>query len=312
MDGNHKSVSFSRGREFLHNLDALLANLKRLSGEVRTDEPLHNHTTIKIGGSTDLFFLPESSLSLVRAVKYSHKYDVPYIIIGNGSNLLFSDKGFAGLVISTVRMDRVRLHDEYVFSDCGAPLAKLISITHTIGCSSLDFLAGIPGTLGGALVMNAGISENSIQNVVKRVKVLSANGNISSIGKDDCGFSYRSTSILKERIPVLGAWLSLSGKQFDGHEILARRAATQPISFSSAGCVFKNPVGHSAGNLIERAGLKGFQVGMVKVSDIHANFLINMGGASAAEISKIIDIVRQKVYKSFHILLELEIEVVDG
>lgn len=312
MDGNHKLVPFSRGRKFLHYLDALVESLIDLPGEIRTDEPLSNHTTIKIGGPAGVFFVPETRAALIQAVNYSRKYDVGYVILGGGSNLLFPDRGFPGLVISTMSMNEYRLESDYLSADCGTRLATLISRTNAIGVSSLDFLSGIPGTLGGALAMNAGISEYSIQDVVQAVDILSADGQVIRVGKNDCGFSYRTSKILKEHVPVLGARLCLSGKQFDGNEILVRRSTTQPIAFPSAGCAFKNPVGHFAGELIEKAGLKGFQLGMVKVSDIHANFIINLGGASAAEISKIIDIVRQKVYKSFHILLELEIEVVDG
>jgi UDP-N-acetylmuramate dehydrogenase len=313
MDSNHKLVSFSGGRKFLHRLDGLIAKLVSLSGELRKNELLSKHTTIKVGGPARLFFVPESRSSLIQAVDYSRKYDIPYFILGSGSNLLFSDRGFSGLVISTTRINGLTLKGEYVFADCGVHLATLIAKTNAIKVTSLDFLSGIPGTLGGALAMNAGISECSIQEVVEDIEVLSIEGDVVHVGKDDCGFSYRTSRILNERIPVLGARLCLDGRQFNGPEILARRSATQPLGFASAGCAFKNPSGHSsAGELIEKAGLKGFQVGMVKVSDIHANFLINLGGASAAEISKIIDIVRQKVYKSFHILLELEIEVVDG
>lgn len=240
------------------------------------------------------------------------EHGVPYFILGKGSNILFSDSGYRGIVISTARLTACNTSDSHLLADCGVPLSALISAANVGGNASLDFLAGIPGSLGGALAMNAGIKERSIGDIVEEITILSAGGVLRSIDREACGFSYRTSLILRSRLPVLGARLSFDGKMYDREQLLARRAATQPFGFPSAGCTFKNPIGRSAGELIERVGLKGFRVGMAKVSDIHANFIINLGGASSAEIRRIIDIARQKVYKSFHILLDLEIEVVDG
>ena len=313
MDGDHEPVQVPGGGELLHGLDALMADLSPLSGELRAGEPLSAHTTIGIGGPASAFFLPETVDSLVEAVRSSRERDVPYLLLGGGSNILFSDRGYRGLVISTVRLTRCDMTDDRVSADCGLPLSSLISEANAWGIHSLDFLAGIPGTLGGALAMNAGIPARSIGDVVENVVVLSS-GDYRSIPleKGECGFSYRRSGLLQGRIPVLGARLRLDGEAFDREEILAHRTATQPVGFQSAGCAFRNPIGRSAGELIELAGLKGFRVGMAKVSDIHANFIINLDEASSAEIRRLIDIVRQKVYKSFHILLDLEIEVVDG
>ena len=312
MDGDNKSVAFPQGRKLLHRVEDLPASLKSLLGELRIDELLSPHTTIMVGGPAKAFFIPASKDSLVEAISISRDHHVPYLILGKGSNLLFADSGYRGLVISTERLTASTVSDGCVSAECGTPLATLISETNAREIHSLDFLAGIPGSLGGALAMNAGIPARSIGQIVEEVMVLSRDGTRVSIDTDACGFSYRASVLLEERLPILEAQLRLDGEEFDRAQLLARRARTQPHAFPSAGCAFKNPVGRCAGELIERAGLKGFRVGMAKVSDIHANFIINLGGASSAEIRKLIDIVRQKVYKSFHILLDLEIEVVDG
>jgi len=312
MDGDHEPVTFPQGRKLLHRVEDLAASLESLSGELRIDELLSAHTTIKVGGSADAFFLPTSIGSLVDAIGLCRDYSVSYFVLGRGSNVLFSDSGYRGLIISTGRLTACTVSDGHLSADCGTPLAKLISETNAHGVHSLDFLVGIPGTLGGALAMNAGIKARSIGEIVEKVSVLCGDGTVVSIDRDACGFSYRASAILESRLPILRVQLRLDEEKFDLDQLLARRAVTQPHGSPSAGCAFKNPVGRSAGELIEHAGLKGFRVGMAKVSDIHANFIINLGGASSAEIRKLIDIVRQKVYKSFYILLDLEIEVIDG
>ncbi|MEA3239645.1 MAG: UDP-N-acetylmuramate dehydrogenase [Candidatus Bipolaricaulota bacterium] len=313
MDSDHEPVAFPQGGKLLHRVDDLVASLQALHGELRIDELLSSHTTIRVGGPADAFFLPTSIGSLAEAISVSRDQGVPYFILGRGSNVLFSDSGYRGLIISTVRLTACTVSEGHLSADCGTPLVKLISEANAHGVHSLDFLVGIPGTLGGALATNAGIKAQSIGEIVEKVTALSGDGTVVSIDRDACGFSYRASAILESRLPILRAQLHLDEeKKFDLDQLLARRAVTQPHAFPSAGCAFKNPVGRSAGELIEHAGLKGFRVGMAKVSDIHANFIINLGGASSAEIRKLIDIVRQKVYKSFHILLDLEIEVVDG
>jgi len=312
MDSDHKPVALPRGGKLLHRVDDLLTSLQALHGELRIDELLSSHTTIRVGGPARAFFIPASKDSLIEAVSISRGQGVPYLILGRGSNLLFADRGYRGLIISTERLAACAVTDGHISADCGTPLATLMSEANARGIHSLDFLAGIPGSLGGALAMNAGIKARSIGEIVEEVTLLSSDGSAVSVDRSACGFSYRGSAILESRLPVLTAQLRLDGESFDRDQLLAQRARTQPHAFPSAGCAFKNPVGHCAGELIEHTGLKGVRVGMAKVSDIHANFIINLGGASSAEIRKLIDIVRQKVYKSFHILLDLEIEVVDG
>lgn len=312
MDSDHEPVAFPRGRQLLRRIEEISSSIASFPGELRKGEALSHHTTIQVGGPADAFFLPASKESLIEALHTCHKYGVPYFILGKGSNILFPDSGYRGLVVSTSRLSACTIDDGFVLADCGVPLAALVSAVNAHGISSLDFLAGIPGSVGGALAMNAGIKERSIGEVTEEVTVLSADGILESIDRDGCRFSYRTSSVLESRLPVLEARLSLDGQTYDREKLLAQCGATQPLGLPSAGCTFKNPNDRSAGDLIERVGLKGFRLGMAKISNIHANFIINLGGARSAEIRRIIDIVRQKVYKSFHILLDLEIEVVDG
>jgi UDP-N-acetylmuramate dehydrogenase len=216
------------------------------------------------------------------------------------------------MVICTQRLRGYSFGEESVRVSAGESLCRLLDAANHNGIRSLNFLAGIPGSLGGAITMNAGIRQQSIGAIVTEVAVLDPAGNTRVLQQRDCEFAYRQSLFRTQHIPVLWAQLRLNGEWYDRDAIRTQRLAHQPVFPRSAGCVFKNPPGHSAGRLIDKAGLKGTMVGMAKVSEKHANFILNLGGASSAEIRKLIDIVRQKVYKSFRILLEPEIEVIDG
>jgi UDP-N-acetylmuramate dehydrogenase len=282
------------------------------SVEIRIDEPLCTHTTIDVGGPCHCFLLPESMDALTASIRICKEEKIPYRLLGAGSNILFADSGYSGVIIATERLVGSTIHKDRVKVLCGEPLPSLLASIAQTGERSLGFLAGIPGTVGGAIAMNAGIPARSIGDIVDSVAVLDTHNDVRILNAAECHFGYRESTIRAERLPVLWASLYLGEEHYDHDAILARRRATQPISERSSGCVFKNPPNRSSGQLIEECGLKGFQVGMAKISEKHANFILNLGGAKEAEIRKLIDIVRQKVYKSFHISLELEIEVIDG
>lgn len=292
-------------RTFLDELDAL-------SGKVRLREPLGPRTTFGVGGDAACLFTPESALALKRAIELARAHRVPYVILGGGSNLLVSDQGYSGLVVSTRRLRGVSLSATSLRAFAGEPLPALVNLVDLAGNRSLNFLAGIPGSLGGAVAMNAGIPARTIGDIVEEVGALSPDGTFQVLSREACRFGYRSSAILERELTVVWARLRLSDESFDKDLLLARRRATQPVRAKSAGCVFRNPPSISAGQLIDAAGLKGTSVGMAKVSEQHANFILNLGGASSAEIRKLIDIVRQKVYNSFRIWLELEIRVIEG
>ncbi len=293
---------------------ASIDRLQVLRNKIRFDEPLSNHTTLGVGGEARYYCTPESTEELADLIGVCHRCNQPYRLLGAGSNTLFADRGYPGMVICTEKLHGASFGKRSVRVSAGESLARLLDAANHNGVRSLDFLAGIPGSLGGAITMNAGIRQQSISAIVMEVAAIDPAGNVRILQQRDCEFAYRQSLFRTQRMPVLWARLrlDLDGESYDREAIRAQRLAHQPVFARSAGCVFKNPPGGSAGRLIDEAGLKGTRVGMAKVSEKHANFILNLGGATSAEIRKLIDIVRQKVYKSFRILLEPEIEVIDG
>ena len=292
------------------NQAELYAKLASLRCELILDEPLFLHTTLAIGGRATCFFLPKTIGILQEAISLCSEYELPYMILGAGSNILFRDKGYLGMVIGTSQLRGASIGDGWVHALAGEPLPELITRLDQANQQSLNFLAGIPGSLGGAIAMNAGIPERAIGQEVEEVAILNSSTKIEVIPAKHCGFSYRTSLFVKNRLPILWAKINLKGRVYDRIEILNRRRSTQPSSDHTAGCVFKNPPGLSAGRLIEQAGLKGYRVGMAKVSEKHANFIINCGRATSTQALELIDIIRRKVYKSSHIQLEMELEVI--
>ncbi len=280
--------------------------------ECRHHEPLAEHTTFRVGGRADVFYEPQSLEGLVGALELCRRLGLRYVVVGNGSNVLFPDRGFRGVVLSTAAIRGLAARGRGLEVLAGEPLGRIVAHAEDCGVRTLGFLAGIPGTAGGAVAMNAGIRGRSIGDMVRDVLVLDEDGAIRRVARAECRFSYRTSAIRAERWVVLAATLDFEGPEYDAKALLARRQATQPLSLPNAGCVFRNPPGHSAGELIDRCGLKGLTIGKAQVSDKHANFIVNLGGATSAEICKLIDIVRQKVYNTFHVGLDLEIEVIDG
>jgi UDP-N-acetylmuramate dehydrogenase len=211
---------------------------------------------------------------LIASIKACKEEEIPYRILGAGSNVLFADSGYSGVIIATERLVGSTIHKDRVEVLCGEPLPSLLASVARTGDRSFGFLAGIPGSLGGAIAMNAGIPARSIGDIVDRVAVLAQN-DIQVLNTAECHFGYRGSKIRTERLPVLWASLRLNEEPYDHDAILTHRHATQPISERSSGCVFKNPPNRYSGQLIEECGLKGFRVGMAKISEKHANFILN-------------------------------------
>ncbi len=302
---------FGQRHRFYGERHSALSFLTQLDGDVLWDEPLAGHSTFCVGGPVAGWFRPRTNAALIEAVASAKRAAVPVFIVGGGSNVLFPDERMHAIAISTERLNGMNVEQEELLVQCGVPIAQLLTRLHKQRCHHLDFLAGLPGTVGGALIGNAGTVDHWIGDAVSEVQVLSDASPPEWIGSEACRFGYRTSGLAHWRA-VLGAKLEISGDPFDGEQILSCRRATQPIGAKTAGCVFKNPDERSAGRLIEEAGLKGYQQGKARVSPKHANFIENLGGARSAEIRNIIDIVREKVYKFHRVLLELEIEVFDG
>jgi len=278
------------------------------------DEPLAPHTWLKIGGPAQYFIRPRSFGELTAVLRACHDEQVAVHILGSGSNLLVRDAGVSGAVVQLQNDDfrRVEIDGQRVTAGAGASLSTLISNTVKAGLGGLDVLVGIPGTVGGALHGNAGGRTGDIGQHVRRVKVLNPAGEVVVRTEDDLAFAYRSSNLKSSTI--LEAEFELHPE--DPDEITRRmrtlwiaKKAAQPLTFQSAGCIFKNPRGLSAGLLIERAGLKGARLGNAEISDRHANFIISHPHASSADVMRLIDLARSKVTEQFAVDLELEIEI---
>lgn len=282
---------------------ALLRLLEDLPGERRIHEPLAPYTTFRIGGPAWVLFFPATVEALIEAVRRAQAEKIPYRIIGGGAKVLFPDQGFPGLVIHTRFLRREEEREDGLWVEPGVPISTLVS-------RGLWVLAGVPGSAGGAVVMNAGTRYGSISSFVTAVQTLLPDGSVATFPPEECRFSYRNSVFREKRLPVLGVGLRLPEEKRLVTEILAERRRTQPLEFPSAGCIFRNPEGVSAGWLLDRAGLKGTVVGAAKISEKHANFIVNLGGAMATHVLSLIELAQNTVRRVFGVQLTLELEVV--
>ena len=291
-----------------------MSSLEEFSEITRRDEPLAAYTWLKVGGPAEYFVEPRNRDELAAIVSYCHENEIPARVLGGGSNLLVGDDGFDGVVLhlSHDSFRRIEVEGSTLCAGSGVLLSTLISESVRAGLAGFETLAGIPGTVGGALHGNAGGRGGDIGQFVSRVVVLTAAGEQFTRTNDELSFGYRASSI--NELAILEGSFQLQPDHPD--EIVRRlrklwimKKATQPLSFQSAGCIFKNPRGISAGALIEQAGLKGTRVGEAEISDRHANFIVAHEGTKSADILQLIDIARSKVSEQFGVDLELEIEI---
>lgn len=282
---------------------SLLRLLEDLPGEFRVEEPLSAHTTFRIGGPCWVLYFPKTVDALREAVRWAQREKIPWRVIGGGAKVLFLDSGFPGLVVHTGLLRRAQEGDGALWVDPGFPIPGLVR-------RGLWVLAGIPGSAGGAVVMNAGTKYGTIADYVTFVQTLLPDGSLALLSREECGFSYRSSVFRERRLPVLGVGLKLPQEKRSAEEILLERRRTQPLEHPSAGCVFRNPPGLSAGWLIDKAGLKGARIGDAQVSEKHANFIVNLGRARAAEVLALVDRIQGAVARIFGLSLTLELEVV--
>lgn len=284
-----------------------------LRGEVRFAAPLKDYTSFRIGGPADVLVQPLDVDDLCRLVRQARRARVPLFVLG-GTNVLVRDGGIRGVVVSLAHLNRV--HEEpnaVLYSEAGIGMPKLIQIASKRGLSGLEWAAGIPGTLGGCIVMNAGTKLGEMSEAVSAVRMVSPQGEIRDYPRSALAFRYRR-STLPEGI-VAAAWLQLKSGSPDRivhtvKDYLRYRKDTQPLSEPNAGCVFKNPSGHTAGGLVEQAGLKGRRVGDAEVSTKHANFIVNRGNATAKDVTTLIAAVKRTVKARTGQALELEVKIV--
>ena len=291
-------------------------NIKEILPELKQDVLLKNYTTFKIGGKAKYFYKAKTKEELIKAVKAAKKLKLPFFILGGGSNLLVSDKGFDGLVIN-FKFSTFNFQNNKIFCEAGTPFALIVSEARQQSLTGVEWCIGIPGTVGGAIRGNAGAFGESIGNIIKQVEVFnSEKEKIENYSQKDAGFAYRE-SIFKKRpeLVILSAELELkigNKKEIQKKmkEYLDYRKNSQPLEFPSAGSIFKNPSDISAGQFIDQCGLKGKRIGNVEISKKHANFIINLGDGKAKDVLKLINLMKKQVKDKFNIQLEEEIQYV--
>lgn len=294
----------------------MLEKLQKLLGQdkVLINEPMSAHTTFRIGGPADYFVMPQTTEELAKVLELCKEENVPYFVLGNGSNLLVGDKGFRGVVIQLYKnFDGLQIEGTKVTAKAGAMLIRVAKESGKAGLTGLEFASGIPGTIGGAMVMNAGAYGGEMKDVVSAVTVLTKDGEIKTLTAEEMNFRYRGSVVEDEGYIVLEAVMEL--KEGNLEEIQARidelsvqRRTKQPIEYPSAGSTFKRPEGYFAGKLIMDAGLRGYQVGGAQVSEKHCGFVINAGGATAADVMQLMSDVSEKVQQQLGVALEPEVK----
>lgn len=288
-------------------------------GKIRFMEPMRNHTSLRIGGPADVFTIPQSIVSIRDITAILKERHIPFSPLGGGTNILVKDGGIEGVVISFKsfkRIEVIREDDKYVdlSVEAGTPLQGLVNFSKWNGYSGIEGLAGIPGSVGGAVCGNAGSFGYEIKDVLVSVAVMDAEGKLNIRRAKDFGFGYRKSNISQNEMILSADIRLLKGKKEDVSAtieyFLKEKRKRQPISAPSAGCVFKNPDGLSAGRLIDEAGCKGMRIGDIEVSNLHANFFINKGEAKASDFIRLMEKVALRVKEKFGIVLEPEIRII--
>ena len=292
--------------------EALANFLESENIEYRQNEPMRAHTTFKIGGEADIFIIPASPAALISAVKKCTGLEIPYFILGNGSNLLVSDGGIEGAVISLAGINGISAEGEKITCGAGAMLSSVCLKALPLSLTGLEFAYGIPGTAGGALYMNAGAYGGQMADVIESAECLTASGEIKNLKKEDMRLGYRSSVFKKGGLIIISLTLALKKGdkaeiKAEMDELLNRRKQKQPLEYPSAGSTFKRPEGYFAGALIEKNGLKGSAVGGAQVSEKHAGFVINRGGATAADVKALIGKIQKTVFENDGVMLEPEV-----
>lgn len=290
--------------------------LKAVFNEFYINEPMKNHTSFKTGGEADVYVKADSAENIIKAVDILKEENIDYIIIGNGSNLLVSDKGFKGVVIEIGSlMNKITVEGRKIYAQAGALLSSLSAAAADNGLTGLEFASGIPGSVGGAVFMNAGAYDGEIKDVIIGADVINKNGEIIRLSKDELELSYRSSVIEKKGYIVIGAEFELKEGSKEAikekmADFAARRRDKQPLNYPSAGSTFKRPEGYFAGKLIEDSGLKGKTIGGAQVSEKHAGFIINTGNATSSDILELMDCCIETVYNKFGVRLEPEVRFI--
>ena len=286
-----------------------------VKGVVKENEPMSKHTYYGIGGPAHAYITPKNKVDLRKILGYANENSIPIYFIGSGSNLLVSDDGIKGFVLNPGKALRnLEFKNESVFAESGVMLGKLVRESIKRNLSGLETLIGVPGTLGGALIMNAGAFGGEISHYLQKVEIMAMNGKIYSYTPNEIDFAYRFSSF-KESEFILSANFLLHKEdpsiiQKKKNAANKGRKKNQPLKYRSAGSIFKNPDDVAAGYLIDQAGLKGTRIGDAEISTKHANFIINLGNAKSSDVIELIKIIKNKIYTLYNIKLELEIKII--
>lgn len=286
-------------------------------GKVIENEPMYKHTTYKVGGPAKIFVKAKDIDSLIQTLKYCRDHDIKRMVIGNGSDLLFSDKEYDGVIISMKSFDDVKMNGSTIVAQAGVSMIALAYSSAKAGLSGFEFMGGIPGDMGGGIFMNAGAYKYCMADVFKCARVLDDELNVITLSKEDMEFSYRHSALQKHpNWIILDATFEMTAK--DPGEIRKvldkrkeRRMSTQPWNFACAGSVFRNPDEKPAWRYIDEAGLRGYEIGGAQVSPKHSNFIVNNGYASAKDILDLIRLVEKTVYEKFEVKLHKEVILVN-
>lgn len=276
---------------------------------------MSGHTTFRIGGPAKYFFTPATDEEIVKIIDICRSHNIRYMIMGNGSNVLFSDQGFDGAIIQIYNnYNMTDVHQDGIYANAGALLSRLAAIARENSMTGMEFAAGIPGTLGGAVVMNAGAYGGEMKDIIEYVDILEVDGSVRRYSCDDMGFGYRKSIVTEDRI-VLGAKIKLAkgdqtAIQAKMDELKEARTSKQPLEFPSAGSTFKRPEGYFAGKLIDDSGLRGFTCGGAMVSEKHCGFVINYDNATCKDVLELIKQVQDVVEEKFGVRLEPEVKII--
>lgn len=281
---------------------------------VLVEEPMKKHTTFRLGGAADYFLSPEKAEQVAELIHICREENISYFILGNGSNLLVSDRGYRGTVIQIFKnMNDIRVEGTKLYVQAGALLSAIARKALDAGLTGMEFASGIPGTVGGAAVMNAGAYGGEMKDIIKSVTVLTKEGEMKVLDASELQFGYRTSVIKENGYVVLEAVIQLCPGDKETiqkrmEELKEQRVTKQPLEYASAGSTFKRPEGYFAGKLIQDAGLRGYQVGGAQVSEKHCGFVINTGDAVAEDVWNLIHDVQEKVYDKFQVKLEPEVK----
>jgi UDP-N-acetylmuramate dehydrogenase len=279
------------------------------------DEPMKNHTSFKVGGPADALVTPESYEEVVNVIKLCNENKVPYYILGKGSNLIVRDGGFRGIIIKLTKLDEITVEAERITVQSGVDLCKVSKIALENNLTGFEFACGIPGTVGGAVTMNAGAYNGEISQVIDSALVVDMNGNLIKLNKEQLELGYRMSAIQKYNYTVMEVSFKLSYGEFEKikariDDLTKKREDKQPLEYPSAGSTFKRPEGYFTGQLIEESSLKGFSIGGAQVSEKHAGFIINKENATAMDILNLIAHVQQVIKARYDVELHPEVRII--